>query len=126
MASDIVRGSGSFAGASVSSTGRSVLTREDGWVESSSEVVEVSESERIEGEREGSGEDAEVSESECWGFDSVEGVVKRKGPFVRRRRAMIDDLWREDIITSPRPADAYYGVLESLLSGEFNRNVYSR
>src|SRR5271154_7517029 len=99
MAPDIVRGSGSFAGASVSSTGRSVLTRGEGWVESSSEVVEVSESERIEGEREGSGEDAEVSESECWGFDSVEGVVKRKGPFVRRRRAMIDDLWREDIIT---------------------------
>ena len=122
MASDIVRGSGSFAGASVSSTGRSaVLTRGDGCVESSSEVVEVSESERIDGDREGSREDAEVSESECWGFDSVEGVVKRKGPFVRRRRAMIDDLWREGILIGVHvPADVYDRVLEFVVGGVFN------
>jgi hypothetical protein len=60
-------------------------------------VVEVSESERIDGDREGAEEEAEVSESESWGFDSVEGVVRRKGPFVRRRRAIIDDRCKADI-----------------------------
>ena len=57
-------------------------------------VVEVSESEEIDGERDGAGEERDVSESEREGiWLSVDGVVSRKGPLVRfRLRAIMDDI----------------------------------
>jgi hypothetical protein len=87
MASVIVFGGGRlFEPVSVSSSAGGMLSR------SSSEVVELSFEARFEGE-EGAGEESEVSESERERrLLSVDGVVSRKGPFVFRLRAMIDDI----------------------------------
>jgi hypothetical protein len=84
----------------VSSTGISCLGRNGaGESISSSDVVEdVLVEETIEGGRDGNDEVGEVPESASDRvFDSVEGVVRRKGPLVCRFRAIIDDLANKDI-----------------------------
>ena len=65
---------------------------------SSEDVDDVSVDETTRGERDGADEVGEVSEADSDRvFDSVEGVVRRKGPFVCRLSAIIEDLANKDI-----------------------------
>jgi hypothetical protein len=72
------------------------------------DVVEVS-VDRTEGDRDGDGEVADIAEPDidCT-FDTVEGVVRRKGPFVRRLRAKIEELPFEDILCSSTSGRQFY------------------
>ena len=85
--------------ASVSSTGTSCFDERLNELSSSSDVVDVSVVDRTEGERDGADDVADVSESDsdCI-LCSVDGVVRRKGPFVRRLRAMIEGNALDDIL----------------------------
>ena len=64
---------------------------------------------RTEGDRDGGVEVGDVAEPDidCI-FDSVEGVVRRKGPFVRRLRAKIEELPLEDILCSSTSGRQFY------------------
>jgi len=54
----------------------------------------------------------------------VEGVVKRKGPFVRRRRAMMDDLCSEDIIPETSRLGNVYGTIMICALVEYSIQVF--